>query len=101
AITKVDVLEESETELLLDVRYAFRDRLRVSETKRRRNRRSSRKLCRGFESRQFTFTKDEGANVVVIKMTGQTRGAKSDHSSVTLGGSVGVSTGSGAVRTTQ
>lgn len=84
AITKVDVIEEDAEHLVLGLRYAFRDRLRDDEDSNNIPP-SSRRVCSGFENRQFTLAKDGGA-VRVIEMTGPTRGASSAKSDVTLGG---------------
>ncbi len=92
AITKVDVIEEDAEHLVLGLRYAFRDRLRDNEDSNNTPP-SSRRVCWGFESRQFTLVKDGGA-VRVIEMTGPIRGASSPQSNVRLGGSVGVGIGS-------
>ncbi|MGI9488069.1 MAG: hypothetical protein ACR2RF_19740 [Geminicoccaceae bacterium] len=92
AITKVDVIEEDAEHLVLGLRYAFRDRLRDDEDSNNIPP-SSRRVCRGFESRQSTLAKDSGV-VRVIEMTGPTRGASSSPSNVTLGGRVGVGIGS-------
>lgn len=93
AITKVDVIEDDAEHLVLDVRYAYRDRLRDDEDSNNVPP-SSRRVCWGFESRQFTLAKDDGG-VDVIEMTGPTRGASSVNGNVTLGGNVRVGIGSG------
>lgn len=93
AITKVDVIEEDAEHLVLGLRYAFRDRLRDDEDSNNIPP-SSRRVCRGFESREFTLAKNGGA-IRVIEMTGPTRGASSPQSNVTLGGDVRVGIGSG------
>ena len=85
AITKVEVLEDSAERLVLDIRYAYRDRLRDDENTRSRRPFSSRKLCRGFESRQFTLAKSEGDEITVVDMTGLRRGQASSPIGVTLG----------------
>ena len=85
AITKVEVLEDSAERLVLDIRYAYRDRLRDDENTRSRRPFSSRKLCRGFESRQFTLAKGEGDEISVVDMTGLRRGQASSPIGVTLG----------------
>ena len=92
AITRADVVEEDADHLVLDVRYAFRDRLRDDEDSDRVPP-SSRRVCWGFESRQFTLTKETGV-VRVTEMTGLKRGASAIGNGVTLGGSLGVGVGS-------
>ncbi len=92
AITKVDIVEEDADHAVLDVRYAFRDRLRDDEDTNNVPP-SSRRVCWGFESRQFTLTKETGV-VRVTEMTGLRRGASVTGNGVTLGGSLGVGVGS-------
>jgi hypothetical protein len=92
AVTKVDVIEEDTEHVVLDVRYAFRDRLRDDEDSNNIPP-SSRRVCRGFESRQFTLTKETGV-VRVTDMTGPERGASAVRGGVTLGGSLSVGIGS-------
>ncbi|MGI9510101.1 MAG: hypothetical protein ACR2QJ_12230 [Geminicoccaceae bacterium] len=95
AITRVEVLEDTTERLVIEIRYAYRDRLRDDEnTRGRKPRPSSRKLCNGFESRQFAFGKDDGGEISVTEMTGERRGAAGSRNSVTLGGSSSVGTGS-------
>ena len=92
-ITKVDVIEEDAEHLVLDLRYAFRDRLRDDEDSNNVPP-SSRRVCWGFESRQFTLAKKHGS-IQVTEMTGPTRGASSAQGEVILGGNVRVGIGSG------
>ncbi|MGI9420921.1 MAG: hypothetical protein ACR2RA_24115 [Geminicoccaceae bacterium] len=92
AITKVEIVEEDAEHVVLDVRYAFRDRLRDDEDTNNIPP-SSRRVCWGFESRQFTLTKETGV-VRVTDMTGPIRGASSVGGGVTLGGNVRVGIGS-------
>ena len=92
AITKVDIIEEDAEHLVIDVRYAFRDRLRDDEDSNRIPP-SSRRVCWGFESRQFTLSKRDGV-FRIADMTGPRRGG-SAKGGVTLGGNVRVGIGSG------
>lgn len=94
AITKVDVVEEDAEHLVLDMRYAFRDRLRDDEDTGSRILPNSRRVCWGFESRQFTLAKHDGG-VAVIGMTGATRGGSATPGNVTLGGQMRLGIGSG------
>ena len=72
AITKVDVVEQDADHLVLDMRYAYRDRLRDDEDTGSRILPGSRRVCWGFESRQFTLAKEDGG-VEVVEMSGSTR----------------------------
>lgn len=93
AITKVDVVQDAADRLVLDVRYAYLDRLQddVSSFNDDDGFDRSRKVCTGFESRQFTLTK-AGGGLQVIDMTGPVRGG-SGPGNVTLGGQVRVGVG--------
>ena len=92
AITKVDVIEGDAEHLVVDLRYSFRDRLRDDEDSNRIPP-SSRRVCWGFESRQFTLTKETGV-VRVTDMTGPRRDASDVGGGVTLGGNARVGIGS-------
>ena len=92
AITRVDVVEEDTDHLVLDVRYAFRDRLRDDEDTNRIPP-TSRQVCRGFESRRFTLAK-EWTVVRVTDMSGPERGASNTGSGVTIGDNPHVDIGS-------
>jgi hypothetical protein len=92
AITKVDVIEQDADHLVLELRYSFRDRLRDDEDTNRIPP-SSRRVCWGFESRQFTLSKETGV-VRVTEMTGPRRGASAVGGGVTLGGNLRVGIGS-------
>ena len=92
AITKVDVIEEDADHAVFELRYAFRDRLRDDEDTNRIPP-SSRRVCWGFESRQFTLTKETGV-VRVTDMTGPRRGASAAGGGVTLGGGLSIGMGS-------
>jgi hypothetical protein len=86
AITKVEVVEEDAEHVVLDVRYAFRDRLRDDEDSNNIPP-SSRRVCWGFESRQFTLTKETGV-VRVTDMTGPIRGTSAVGGGGTVGGNL-------------
>ena len=92
AITKVEVIEEDAEHLVLELRYSFRDRLRDDEDTNRVPP-SSRRVCWGFESRQFTLGKETGV-VRVTDMSGARRGASDVRGGVTLGGNLRVGVGS-------
>ncbi|MEZ5936240.1 MAG: hypothetical protein R3F54_30930 [Alphaproteobacteria bacterium] len=94
AITKVDVVEDTASRLVLDVRYKYWDRLRDDEDSsvRAPGVDGSRKVCWGFESRQFTLEKTNG-DLKVVDMTGPVRGKGAKIGNVTIGGSVGVGVG--------
>ncbi len=92
AITKVDVIEQDSDHLVLELRYSFRDRLRDDEDTNNIPP-SSRRVCWGFESRQFTLTKETGV-VRVTDMSGPRRGASAVGGGVTLGGNLSVGIGS-------
>jgi hypothetical protein len=92
----VDVIEDTPELLVLDVRYKYQDRLRDDEDSHVRlpgGVAASRKVCRGFESRQFTLEKVDG-DVQVVDMTGPVRGSGARVGNVTLDGSLGVGLGS-------
>jgi hypothetical protein len=96
AITRVDVIEDTPELLVLDVRYKYQDRLWDDEDSHVRlpgGVAASRKVCRGFESRQFTLEKVDG-DVQVVDMTGPVRGSGARVGNVTLDGSLGVGLGS-------
>jgi hypothetical protein len=86
AITKVDVIEQDADHLVLELRYSFRDRLRDDEDSNNIPP-SSRRVCWGFESRQFTLSKETGV-VRVTDMTGPVRGASSVGGGGTVGGNL-------------
>jgi hypothetical protein len=92
AITKVDVVEEDVDHLVLELRYAFQDRIRDHEDTNRMPP-STRRVCWGFKSRQFTLSKDNGG-IQVTEMTGPIRSASSAKSQATLGDNVRVGSGS-------
>lgn len=94
AITKADVVEDTAGRLVLDVRYRYADRLRDDEDSSVRvpGVGSSRKVCWGFESRQFTLEKTN-SDLKVVEMTGPVRGEGTKLGNVTIGGSVGVGVG--------
>lgn len=92
AITRAEVVEEDADHLVLDLRYSFRDRLRDDEDSNRIPP-SSRRVCWGFESRQFTLGKETGV-VRVTDMTGPQRGASAVGGGVTLGGNLRFGVGS-------
>ena len=94
AITRVGVVEETADHLVLDVRYKYWDRLRDEEDSSVRGpgMESSRKVCWGFESRQFTLEKSNG-DLKVVEMTGPVRGQGAKIGNVTIGGGVAASVG--------
>ena len=95
AITKVDVVEQDADHLVVDMRYSYRDRLRDDEDTGSRILPNSRRVCWGFESRQFTLAKENGG-VEVIEMSGSTRSdGTPTPGSVTLGGQLRLGIGSG------
>jgi hypothetical protein len=94
AITMVDVAEDTADRLVLDSRYQYRDRLRDDEdgSVRVRGMESSRKVCWGYESRQFILEKTNG-DLRVVEMTGPARGKGAKIGNVTIGGGVAASVG--------
>ena len=85
-VTKVSVLDEQADRLVLDVRYAYRDRLRDDQDSSNPILPGSRRVCWGFESRRFTLAKSEG-RLRVIEMSGDMRGqATSDRPKEDTGG---------------
>jgi hypothetical protein len=95
AITRIDVLEDTPERLVIDLRYKYQDRLRDDENshvRRPGDIERSRKVCWGFESRQFTLEK-AGDGIQVVEMTGPVRGRGARVGNVTIGGSLGVGAG--------
>ena len=92
AITRVQIIEDSVDRLVLTLRYSFRDRLRDDENTNRVPP-TSRRVCWGFESRQFTLGKETGV-VRVTDMSGPRRGASTAGGGATLGGHLRVGIGS-------
>ncbi len=92
AVTRVSVLDEQTDRLVLDVRYAYRDRLRDDEDSSNPILPGSRRVCWGFESRQFTLAKDDG-RLRVIEMSGDVRGQATSDRPDEAGG--GVASGAG------
>lgn len=62
-VTRSDIVSQNDDRTVKQVRYLYRDYIRRSTRNRR---------CRGFGSRTFTLTYDEG-RPRVIGMSGQTR----------------------------
>lgn len=92
AVTKVDVLDEQADKLVLDVRYAYRDRLRDDEDSNNPVQPGSRRVCWGFESRQFTLAKDDGG-LRVVEMSGDARDKATQDRSNKVGGGMRVTLG--------
>jgi hypothetical protein len=94
AITKVDVVEDAADRLVLDVRYKYWDRLRDDEDSsvRAPGVERSRKVCWGFESRQFTLERTDG-DLKVVEMTGPVRGEGAKIGNVNIGGGVAAGVG--------
>lgn len=61
-ITRIDLVEDTATGLVVDLRYSFRDRIRDDDDGHGRG-------CNGFESRRFTLKSVDG-NVWVVAMSG-------------------------------
>lgn len=62
AITRIDIVEDTATGLVVDLRYSFRDRIRDDDDGHGRG-------CFGFESRRFTLKSVDG-NIEVVAMSG-------------------------------
>ncbi|MEZ5935688.1 MAG: hypothetical protein R3F54_28020 [Alphaproteobacteria bacterium] len=94
AITKVEVVEDTADHLVLDVRYKYWDRLRDDEDSNLDTPGfdTSRKVCWGFESREFTLAKANG-DLKVVEMTGPVRGEGAKIGNVTIGGGVAAGVG--------
>ena len=95
AITRVDVVEDAPDRLVLDIRYKYQDRLCDDEdgdVLLPGDIETSRKVCWGFESRQFTLEKADGG-MQVVEMTVTVRGKGAKVGNVTIGGSLGAGAG--------
>ena len=64
ALTRVDVVEDTGTRLVVDVRYAYRDRFMTDRAG------ALGRQCSGRGERRFTLARNEDESLDVVEMSG-------------------------------